>query len=42
MTEMVKKHTVPDTGNWRTISAIVNRSYEILSMAKDAAKNFVW
>ena len=41
MLEMIKKHTVPDTGNWRSICPMVDRTYDMLRMAKDATRNFV-
>lgn len=41
MLEMVKKHTVPETGNWRSICPMVDRTYDMLRMAKDVARNFV-
>ncbi|MCJ1478895.1 hypothetical protein MMC13_007579 [Lambiella insularis] len=41
MTDMIRKHTVPDTGNWRTIMAIVERTQEMLRMAKEATRSFV-
>ncbi|MCJ1281611.1 hypothetical protein MMC26_000931 [Xylographa opegraphella] len=41
MIDMIRKHTVPDTGNWRTIVPMVERSQEILRMAKDATRKFV-
>ena len=41
MIDMIRKHTVPDTGNWRTIVPMVERTQEMLRMAKDATRNFV-
>jgi len=41
MLEMVKKHTVPETGNWRSICPMVDRTYDMLRMAKDVTRNFV-
>ncbi|KAI4122253.1 MAG: hypothetical protein LQ347_006571 [Umbilicaria vellea] len=41
MLEMIKKHTIPDTGNWRIICPMVDRSHEMLRMAKDATRSFV-
>lgn len=41
MLEMIKKHTVPETGNWRSICPMVDRTYDMLRMAKDATRNFV-
>ncbi|SLM38355.1 hypothetical protein LPUS_08518 [Lasallia pustulata] len=32
MLEMIKKHTVPETGNWRQICPMVARSHEMLRM----------
>ncbi|KAI9846059.1 MAG: hypothetical protein M1830_007472, partial [Pleopsidium flavum] len=40
MLEMIKKHTTPETGNWRSICTMVDRSYDMLRMAKDATRNF--
>ena len=41
MVEMVRKHTVPGTGNHRTISGCVYRCKDMLRDAKDIARNFV-
>ena len=41
MIDMVRKHTVPNTGNWRTIVAMLDRSHEIMKIAKAAARDFV-
>ena len=41
MIDMIRKHTVEGTGNWRTIVAMVQRSQEMLRMAKDATRSFV-
>ena len=41
MMEMIKKHTVPDTGNWKSICPMVERTYQMLRMAKDATRSFV-
>ena len=41
MIDMIRKHTVPDTGNWRTIVSMVERTQEMLRMAKDATRSFV-
>lgn len=41
MLEMIKKHTVPETGNWRQICPMVARSHEMLRMVKDAIRSFV-
>ncbi|MCJ1376924.1 hypothetical protein MMC17_000014 [Xylographa soralifera] len=41
MIDMIRKHTVPDTGNWRTIVPMVERTQEMLRMAKDATRSFI-
>ncbi|MCJ1431341.1 hypothetical protein MMC27_000692 [Xylographa pallens] len=41
MVDMIRKHTVPDTGNWRTIVPMVERTQEMLRMAKDATRSFI-
>lgn len=41
MTEMVRKHTVEGTGNWRTISEVVDRTKEMLHTAKSISNTFV-
>jgi len=41
MIDMVRKHTVPDSGNWRTIVSMVERTQEMLRMAKDVSRTFV-
>ncbi|MCJ1247765.1 hypothetical protein MMC30_004980 [Trapelia coarctata] len=41
MIDMVRKHTVPNSGNWRTIVSMVERTQEMLRMAKDVSRTFV-
>jgi len=41
MIDMVRKHTVPNSGNWRTIVPMVERTQEMLRMAKDVSRTFV-
>lgn len=42
MVDMVRKHTVEGTGNYRTIMGLVERSKEMLSVSKNLAYTFVW
>ena len=41
MTDMVRKHTVEGSANWKTISDVVSRSKEMLAQAKSVSRNFV-
>lgn len=41
MIDMVRKHTVPNSGNWRTIVSMVERTQDMLRMAKDVSRSFV-
>lgn len=41
MLEMIKKHTVPETSNHRTISGMVDRAKEMLHSSKTIAWSFV-
>lgn len=41
MIDMIRKHTVPNSGNWKTVTAMLDRSHEILRMSKAAAHDFV-
>lgn len=41
MTDMVRKHTVEGTGNWRAICDIIDRTKEMLYAAKSTARTFV-
>lgn len=41
MIDMVRKHTVPGSGNWRTIVQMVERTQEMLKMARDVSRTFV-
>ncbi|KAL9120846.1 MAG: hypothetical protein Q9187_002595 [Circinaria calcarea] len=41
MLDMIRKHTVPNTGNWRSICTMVDRAHDMLRMAKDATRSFV-
>ena len=41
MVDMVRKHTVSGTGNWRTINDMFNRTEEMLKMSKQLSYSFV-
>jgi hypothetical protein len=41
MLEMVQKHTTTGTGNYETITNLVQRGYEMLKQAKDMSRTFV-
>ena len=41
MMDMIRKHTVPNSDNWRTVCPMVERAQEMLRVTKDAARNFV-
>lgn len=41
MIDMVRKHTITGSGNWRTIVQMVERTQEMLKMARDVSRNFV-
>ena len=41
MLEMVRKHTVPETGNYRTMTEFVNRAKEMLYTSKQSQRIFV-
>lgn len=41
MLEMVQKHTVPGTGNYNTITNLVDRGYDMLRAAKEVSRVFV-
>ncbi|KAI9716358.1 MAG: hypothetical protein M1812_005424 [Candelaria pacifica] len=40
MLEMIQKHTVPGTGNYKTITPMVERSKEMLWQSKSASRDF--
>ena len=42
MIDMVRKHTVEGTGNYRTIMGCVDRAKEMLQDSKHVSKTFVW
>lgn len=41
MVDMVRKHTVEGTGNWRMICGLVDRSKEMLRVSKELSWSFV-
>ena len=41
MTDMVRKHTVEGSGNWRTIMDVVERTKEMLYQSKKMSRQFV-
>ncbi len=41
MVDMVRKHTVPGTGNFRTIDQMFNRAIEMLSTSRHMERSFV-
>ncbi|KAI9816911.1 MAG: hypothetical protein M1827_001556 [Pycnora praestabilis] len=41
MLEMIQKHTIPYSGNWNTIAPMVDRTKDMLHMAKTATRSFV-
>ncbi len=41
MVDMVRKHTVSGTGNWRTITDMFDRTEEMLRMSKQLSYSFV-
>ena len=41
MVDMVRKHTVEGSGNWRTIMDMVNRADEMLKTSKQLSWSFV-
>ena len=41
MMEMVKKHTVEGSGNWRMICELLDRTNEMLQVSKQQARTFV-
>ena len=41
MIDMVRKHTVPNSDNWRTVVPMVERTQEMLRMAEDVSRTFV-
>ena len=41
MIDMVRKHTVPESGNWRTIINLVERAQSMLKDAKLVSREFV-
>ena len=41
MADMVRKHTIEGTGNWRTICDIIDRTKEMLNVAKFTSRTFV-
>ena len=42
MIDMVRKHTVEGTGNYRTIMGCVDRAKEMLQVSKHSSRTFVW
>ena len=42
MIDMVRKHTVEGTGNYRTIMGCVDRAKEMMQVSKLVSKTFVW
>ena len=41
MVDMVRKHTVEGSGNYRTIMGCVDRAQEMLRVSKQIARTFV-
>ena len=41
MLEMVRKHTAPETGNYRTMTEFVDRAKEMLHHSKQTQRIFV-
>ena len=41
MVDMVRKHTVEGSGNWRTIMGCVDRAKEMLQVSKQISRTFV-
>lgn len=41
MIDMVRKHTVEGTGNYRTIMGCVDRAKEMLQVSKNISRTFV-
>ena len=41
MIDMVRKHTVEGSGNWRMICELVDRTNEMLRVSKQQARSFV-
>ena len=41
MLDMIRKHTVEGSGNWRSICTMVERAREMMQMTKQATRGFV-